>query len=299
MTEKQLIFIVGPTAIGKTSAAIKLAQYFNTEIISCDSRQIYNEMSIGTAKPTPEELASAKHHFIGIKSVADYYNASMYELEANVLIAELFTKYDKLIVVGGSGLYVDALLYGIDDLPTIESEIRDELQTKFENEGIESLRFMLKKLDPVTYEKVDLKNHKRILKSLEVTIQTGKPYSSFLTGNKKERNFVPKTFVLDMQREKLYERINKRVEMMIEDGLVEEVKNLIEYRDKTPLRTIGYKEIFDYMDGKTSLDEAVTLIQNSTRRYSRKQISWFKRNKQSEFVNIDNGFDLEKVISLL
>ncbi len=297
--EKKLIFIVGPTAIGKTSVAIKLCNHFNTEIISADSRQIYKEMNIGVARPTAEELKSAKHHFIATKSVANYYNASDYEVEANILIKELFKTHDNLIVVGGSGLYINALLYGIDDLPTIDPELRNDLQQKFEQEGIEELRFMLKKLDPVSYSKVDLKNPKRILKCLEVSIQTGKPYSSFLTGKKKKRDYKPIIFVLNMEREKLYDRINRRVEIMFSEGLINEVEKLQSYRKLPSLKTIGYREVFDYLDGNVSLDEAKDLIQRHTRNYARKQITWFRRNEEKKDILIDDKIILDDFLKFV
>jgi tRNA dimethylallyltransferase len=274
---KKLIVVAGPTAVGKTEYAIKLAKEIETEIISADSRQIYKEMKIGTARPTPEELAQVKHHFIATHSVTEYYNASKYEFEAIELIENLFKKYDKLVVAGGSGLYIDAILFGIDDLPTIDQNIRRELQEKFQNEGLESLRFMLKKLDPVYYDRVDLKNPKRILKALEVAIQTGKPYSSFLTGKAKKRNFEFEIIILNKERNVLHERINKRVDFMIENGLIDEARNLLKYRHLTPLKTVGYRELFDFFDNKIDLQTAIELIKRNTRRYARRQITWFKK----------------------
>ena len=274
---KKLIVVAGPTAVGKTEYAIKLAKEIETEIISADSRQIYKEMKIGTARPTPEELAQVKHHFIATHSVTEYYNASKYEFEAIELIENLFKKYDNLVVVGGSGLYIDAILFGIDDLPTIDQNIRRELQEKFQNEGLESLRFMLKKLDPVYYDRVDLKNPKRILKALEVAIQTGKPYSSFLTGKAKKRNFEFEIIILNKERNVLHERINKRVDIMIENGLIDEARNLLKYRHLTPLKTVGYRELFDFFDNKIDLQTAIELIKRNTRRYARRQITWFKK----------------------
>jgi tRNA dimethylallyltransferase len=274
---KKLIVVAGPTAVGKTEYAIKLAKEIETEIISADSRQIYKEMKIGTARPTPEELAQVKHHFIATHSVTEYYNASKYEFEAIELIENLFKKYDNLVVAGGSGLYIDAILFGIDDLPTIDQNIRRELQEKFQNEGLESLRFMLKKLDPVYYDRVDLKNPKRILKALEVAIQTGKPYSSFLTGKAKKRNFEFEIIILNKERNVLHERINKRVDIMIENGLIDEARNLLKYRHLTPLKTVGYRELFDFFDNKIDLQTAIELIKRNTRRYARRQITWFKK----------------------
>jgi len=299
MQEKKLIFIVGPTAVGKTKVSIDICKYFNSEIISADSRQIYKELNIGVARPSKFELYRAKHHFIASHSIKNYYNASKYEFEANKLIEKLFKKYDILIVAGGSGLYINALLFGIDQLPTIDPQIRDDLQKKFENEGIESIRFLLKKLDPNTYEKIDLKNHKRILKSLEVTIQTGKPYSSFLTGKTKNRNFKPVLFFLNRDRNILYQRINKRVDLMIENGLIEEAKGLYNYKNLTPLKTIGYRAIFDYLDNNISLQKAVELIKRNSRRYAKKQITWFKRYKSANQLKIDEKFKTHKIINII
>ncbi len=286
---------MGPTAVGKTKFAIELAKRLSTEIISCDSRQIYKEMNIGTACPTAFELSQVKHHFIRNKSIFEYYNASMYEFEALGKIDKLLEKHDSLVVAGGSGLYIDAILYGIDDLPTIDAEIRENLQKRFETDGIESLRFELKRVDPKHYEKVDLKNPKRILKALEVFEQTGKPYSSFLTGNTKKRNFEPCILVLNMDRKILYDRINKRVEIMIKDGLIQEAKPLLAHREVTALKTVGYREIFGYLDGSTTKAEAIDLIKCSTRRYARKQITWFRRYKNANWLDITNGFDVNNL----
>ena len=293
---KKLIVITGPTAVGKTKFAIELAKKMKTEIISADSRQIYKEMRIGTARPTDEELKQVKHHFIASHSVLGYYNASKYEFEAIDLIEKLFEKYDYLIVAGGSGLYIDAILFGIDDLPEIEPQLRKELQKKFQNEGLESIRLMLKTLDPVTYEKIDLKNPKRILKALEVSIQTGKPYSSFLTGKRKKREFDFQVFVLNRDRENLYDRINKRVEIMINQGLVDEARNLYRYRDLTPLKTVGYREIFDYLEEKTSLEEAIDLIKRNTRKYARRQLTWFRRYPDAIWIDVEKDDVLNKII---
>ncbi len=289
---KKVYFVLGPTAVGKTGYAIELAKKLSTEIISCDSRQIYKEMNIGTACPSDFELSQVKHHFIRNKSIFDYYNASMYEFEALEVINELLKKYDSLVVAGGSGLYIDALLYGIDDLPTIEPEIREKLQKKFETEGIESLRFDLKQIDPIWYNKVDLKNPKRILKALEVFTQTGKPYSSFLTGKNKHRNFEPNLLVLNMEREKLYDRINQRVELMIAEGLLKEAKPLHKHKNVTALKTVGYRELFDYFEGNTNKETAIDLIKRNTRRYARKQITWFKRYDSANWIDVTNGYEI-------
>jgi tRNA dimethylallyltransferase len=276
---KSLVVVAGPTAVGKTAAGIELAKEFKTEIISADSRQIYRETRIGTAVPTPDELRTVPHHFIQSVSLASYYNASMYEVEVLDKLDILFKRHDTVIMVGGSGLYIDAVCFGIDDLPNINQEIRTQLMEKFNSEGIDSIRRDLKKLDPLTYDRVDLNNHYRILKALEVTIQTGKPYSSFLTHSKKRRDFRIIRLGLDMEREVLYKRINDRVDKMIDDGLTDEVKNLIHFRGENAMKTVGYREIFSYLDNKISLEEAVDLVKRNTRRYARKQLTWFRKDQ--------------------
>ena len=293
---KKIIVITGPTAVGKTKFAIELAKKMKTEIISADSRQIYKEMKIGTARPTDEELKQIKHYFIATHSILDYYNASKYEFEALDLIEKLFENRDNLIVAGGSGLYINAILFGIDDLPEIDSQLRIELQRKFQNEGLESIRLMLKTLDPVTYEKTDLKNPKRILKALEVSIQTGKPYSSFLTGKPKKRNFDFQIFVLNRERKNLYDRINKRVEIMIKEGLVDEAHKLYKHRELTPLKTVGYRELFDYFEEKISLEEAIDLIKRNTRKYARRQLTWFRRYTNAIWIDVENDDVLKTFI---
>lgn len=296
---KKLIFVLGPTAVGKTAFAIDLAKKLNTEIISADSRQIFKEMKIGTARPSLQEISEINHHFVASNSIFDNYNASTYEFEAIEKIEELFQTRENLIVAGGSGLYVDAILYGIDDLPSIDKNIRAEFQQKFEDEGIESIRFLLKNLDPETYKNVDLKNPKRILKAIEITVQTGKPYSEFLTGNKKKRNFETEIIVLNRQRDNLHKRINNRVDEMIRNGLIEEAKSLYEYKTLVALKTVGYRELFEYFDGKIDLETALELIKRNTRRYAKRQITWFKRYPNAHWIDITNGYDLDEVFKLI
>ena len=293
---KKIFFVIGPTAVGKTSFGIKLAKELKTEIISADSRQIFKEMRIGTARPTDKELAQIKHHFIANKSIFDYYNASKYEFEAIDLSKKLFEKYDNLVVVGGSGLYIEALLYGIDDLPDIDPFIRQNLIEKYEKEGIESLRFELKKIDPETYKKIDLKNSQRILKALEITIQTGKKYSSFLTGNRKKRQFDTELIALNMDREILYNRINKRVDLMLKEGLIEEVRNLYPHKNLTSLKTVGYRELFDFFDNNITEEKAIELIKQNSRRYAKRQITWFKRYKNANWINVSDNFDIRQIL---
>lgn len=289
---KTLIVICGPTGVGKTDLAIDVAQELKTEIISADSRQIYKEMTIGTAVPGHEQLKMAPHHFIQNKTIHEYYNASNYEFEVIALLGKLFKKYNQVILVGGSGLYIDAVCYGIDDLPTIDAEIRENLINRFDNEGIESLRKELKVIDPEYYNKVDLKNPKRILKALEVYLMTGKPYSSFLKMQKKTRNFSILKIGLNMDRNKLYSRINERVDKMFIEGLEAEAKNLYQYKNNIALKTVGYRELFEYFENKTDLKTTIDLIKRNTRHYARKQITWFNKYKDLTWFSPDEGNDI-------
>ena len=276
----RLIVITGPTAVGKTGVAISVARTLRTEIVSCDSRQMYREMRIGTAVPTAVELAAVPHHFIGNLSIHDYYNVSMFEQECLQLLDQLFMKYPTVIMTGGSGLYINALCKGIDDFPTVDPEIRKMVTGWFETEGIEYLRRQLKLLDPEHYAKVDLCNHKRMMKAIEVSLQTGKPYSSFLTAREQKRPFDIEKIVLNRPREELFERINRRTTLMIEEGLQEEAEALYPYRHLNALNTVGYKELFAYMDGQYDWDTAVELIRRNTRRYAKRQLTWFARDKE-------------------
>lgn len=290
--EKTLLVLAGPTAVGKTSCGIHIARHFGTEIISADSRQIYQECSIGTAVPSPEELALVRHHFIQVVSVKDPYNASVYEFQVLDKLEELFEKRDLVLMVGGSGLYIDAVCHGIDDLPTVDPSLRKQLLLRLENEGLEVLARELRTLDPVSYEQVDLKNHMRVLKALEVSIQSGKPYSSFLSAEKKKRPFKILRMALDMERELLYERINKRVELMMEAGLLEEVKQLEPLRNYTAMKTVGYREIFKHLDGEISLEEAVDLIQRNTRKFARKQLTWFRKENRYQWFSPEDKVEM-------
>jgi tRNA dimethylallyltransferase len=275
--KKTLIIIAGPTAVGKTHASVKLAGYLDTEVISCDSRQIYKELKIGTAVPDNDELGGIRHHFLRNKSIHRYYNASMFENEVLELLNDLFSKKNVVIMAGGSGMYIDAVCRGIDDLPSVDNEIRQQLLDQYQKEGIESMRAMLKRLDPGYYKKVDLRNAKRIRKALEVTLMTGKAYSSFLTSHEKERSFDMLKIGLNIPRDALYERINARVDRMMEQGLAEEARQYFEFRHLNALNTVGYKEIFRYLEGSIPLDEAVDLIKRNTRKYARRQLTWFRR----------------------
>jgi len=296
MNNKHLIVILGPTGVGKTRVSIEIAKKLKTEIISCDSRQIYRELKIGTAVPSEKELAEAKHHFIQNKSIYDYYNASMFEFEVLDLLENLFRKYRYVLMVGGSGLYINAVCYGIDDLPAVDQSLRKELAEKYETESIESIRKQLKLLDPEYYSKVDLRNHKRILKAIEVSLMTGRPYSSFLKNRKKERPFNILKIGLSVEREELYERINNRVDSMIENGLANEARQYYKDRLLNSLNTVGYKELFDYFDNKITLKKAVELIKRNTRNYARKQLTWFKKEKDISWFSPD---ETNKIIDFI
>lgn len=274
----RLIVIVGPTGIGKTKLAIDLARTFACEIISSDSRQMYREMKIGTAKPNNEELTTIKHHFINNLSVEDYYNASQFEFEALSLLDKKFKEHDTMIMAGGSMLYTDAVCKGIDDLPTVNPEVRVKWKTVFEKEGIDSIRTSLKILDPEHYAEVDKKNHQRIIHALEIIDMTGRKFSSMRTQTTKKRNFDILYIGLNAERDVLYQRINSRVDTMIEAGLLDEVKSLERYKNLNPLNTVGYKELFEYLEGKISLTLGIENIKRDTRRYAKKQITWHKRN---------------------
>jgi tRNA dimethylallyltransferase len=278
--DKTLVVIAGPTAVGKTTCGVQIAEHFGTEIISADSRQIYRETSIGTAVPSAEELAVVKHHFIQTISIEDSYNASTYEHQVLETLKQLFKSHDLVIMVGGSGLYIDAVCKGIDDLPTTDPEIRNRLLKRFETEGLEALTLELKRLDPVSYGRIDLKNHMRVLKALEISLQTGLPYSGFLKAIKKDRPFHIIRIALDMEREVLYDRINERVDQMMVEGLLEEAKEVQHLRGYTALKTVGYRELFEYLDGQITLDEAVDLIKRHTRKFARKQLTWFRKENQ-------------------
>ena len=285
LKNKKLIVIAGPTAVGKTSLAIELAQKFETEIISTDSRQFYREMKIGTAAPSPEELALAPHHFIGNLSINDYYNVSIFEKEALKTINKLFESKDIVIAVGGSGLYIDALCYGIDNLPDADEDSRNDIKSKFKEFGISYLQEEVKRLDPEYYAIADIKNPKRLQRALEVIYATGKTYSSQRTEKKQKRDFAIEKYVLNMDREKLYQRINLRVDLMIEAGLEKEARELFQYKDLNALNTVGYKEIFSYFENKISRKQAITDIKTHSRRYAKRQITWFKRDDSFIWIN--------------
>lgn len=278
---KTLIVVVGPTAIGKTSLAITLAKHYQTEVISADSRQFFKEMSIGTAKPSEEELAEAPHHFINSHSITQLFSTGDFEVQALALIEKLFTVHDVIIMVGGSGLYINAICNGLDEMPEIDLNIREQLNQQFANEGIEVIRNQLATLDPEYFEKVDQSNPQRMIRGLEVVLSTGQKLSSFLTSNKKKRPFNIIKIGLNTDREKLYHQINHRVDLMIESGLVDEVKSLAPYKEFNALKTVGYSEIFDYLEGKTDLPTAIDKIKQNTRRFAKRQLTWFRKDTET------------------
>lgn len=279
MSKKRLIVLAGPTAVGKTSVAIRLAKQLNTEIINADSRQVYREMHIGTAFPSPQEQAEVRHHFLGHRSIHESYNASMYEEEVISFLHNWYTTNDVIVMVGGSGLYIDAVCKGIDDLPAIDPEIRIQCRALYNSYGLEEIKNRLRMIDPDYYGIVDLNNPQRILKALEVTQMTGKPYSSFLKRTEKKRVFQAVKIGLDLSRAELHNRINYRVDKMIEDNLIGEARTLFPYRHLNALNTVGYKELFDHFDGKTGLSEAIEKIKAHTRQYARRQLTWFRKDK--------------------
>lgn len=282
-----LISVVGPTAIGKTKLGILLANHFKTEIISADSRQFFKEMNIGTAVPDKEELSQAKHHFIQHKSVLEAYTVGDFEREALQKLSHLFAKHKVVIMVGGSGLYVNAITEGLNNFPTVDPIIRKQLNAELENSGIAALQTKLKELDPTYYGKVDINNPQRVIRALEVTIGSGTPYSSFVNQPKEKRNFNVLTIGLKAERAMIYDRINKRVDLMIDNGLLEEAKNMLSFKNLNALQTVGYKELFKYFEGDWTLDFAVSEIKKNTRRFAKRQLTWFLRNKNTIWVNYD------------
>ena len=294
---KHLITIIGPTAIGKTTLAIKIANYFKTEIVSADSRQFYKEMNIGTAKPSTSELNSIKHHLINNKSVNDDYNIYDYEKDALKSIESIFNKNDIAILVGGSGLYINTVLYGLDEIPGISAEVRNSLYLDLELKGIKTLQEKLKLLDPSSYRSIDLNNPRRLIRALEVSISTGKSYSSFLKKKKRKRDFNIIVLGMNQERLDLYKKINTRVDNMVEIGLINEVKELYTLKGLNTLNTIGYNEVFNYIEDKYSLDECINEIKKNTRRYAKRQLTWFKSIDRVEWITPDYTF--EKVIAYI
>lgn len=295
-SKKTLIVLIGPTGVGKTDLSISIAEKYKSPIISADSRQLYSELKIGTAAPTEEYLKRVKHYFVGTLKLTDYYSAAQYESDVICLLDELFKEKDTILLTGGSMMYIDAICKGIDDIPTVDSDTRQMMMEKYEKEGLERLCAELKLLDPEYYSIVDLKNPKRVIHALEICYMTGKTYTSFRTGNKKQRPFSIIKIGLCRDREELYERINKRVDIMISDGLVDEVKSVYKYKDLNSLNTVGYKEIIQYLDGNCTLDFAIEKIKQNSRIYSRKQMTWFKRDNEITWFHPDNKEEIMKFI---
>jgi tRNA dimethylallyltransferase len=276
---KTLIVLLGPTGVGKTELSLELAEHFHTSIISSDSRQIYRGLPIGTAAPLPEELSRIPHYFIGTLDLTDYYSASLFEEEVLSLLAKLYEKQEVVLMSGGSPMYIDAVCKGIDEIPTVDLRLREDIKKRYEAEGLDSIRAELKLLDPVFYNQVDLKNHKRVIHALEICLMAGKPYSSLRTNSVRQRPFKIIKIGLKRERKELYERINLRVDQMMEQGLLEEARKVYSLKHLNSLNTVGYKELFKYFDGEWSLDFAVEKIKQDSRIYSRKQMTWFKRDQ--------------------
>lgn len=296
MQKNNLIVLIGPTAVGKTETSFAIASYYGCPIISADSRQMYKGMQIGTAMPTQEELERHKHYFVGNLSPGDYYSAARYEEEVMKLLEEEFPHHPTMLLSGGSMMYIDAVCNGIDDIPTVDSETRAMILEKYGKEGVDSLAAELRLLDPEYYNEADIKNPKRVMHALEICYMTGKPYSSFRRKEKKERPFNIIKVGLRREREELYDRINRRVDAMIEQGLVEEVKSFIHLKEHNSLNTVGYKEIFKYLDNEWSLPFAIEKIKQNTRIYSRKQTTWYRKDMDIEWFHPN---DIEKIIQYI
>ncbi|GGW64917.1 tRNA dimethylallyltransferase [Winogradskyella epiphytica] len=296
-SQKVIISIVGPTAIGKTALSIKLAQYFNSEIVSADSRQFFKEMCIGTAVPSEEELNAATHHFIQHKSIQETYSVGDFEREAISKIKELHQNNSVVVMVGGSGLYVKAVTKGLDYFPEVDATIRAELNSQLEKNGLASLQEQLQQLDIEAYNTIAIDNPQRVIRALEICIGTGKPYSSFLTNPEKNREFKTISIGLNAERSLIYDRINQRVDLMIENGLLDEVKRLIPYKDLNALNTVGYKEVFEYFEGHTTLEFAISEIKKNTRRFAKRQLTWFRKDESIKWF--DYQTDVEEIIEFI
>ena len=294
--EKTLIVITGPTAVGKTALCMDLAKHFNTPIINADSRQIYRELKIGTARPSNKQMSEVKHYFVGTLGMDDYYSASLYEQQVLALLDDIFKTSDYALLSGGSMMYIDAVCNGIDDIPTVDDETRETLKKRLLMEGLGSLCEELRQRDPEYYEIVDKQNPRRVVHALEICVMTGKPYSSFRTQEKKVRPFRIIKIGLTRPREELYKRINRRVDKMMKDGLLEEAKEMYPKREVNALNTVGYKELFEYLKGKFTLHEAVERIKGNTRRYARKQLTWYKKDEQIRWFHPD---DKDEIISYI
>ena len=296
MNKPSLIVLIGPTGVGKTELSLSIAERYQTDIVSADSRQLYADLKIGTAAPTPDQLARVKHHFVGTLKLTDYYSAAQYEAEVMKKLDELFKANPVVLLTGGSMMYVDAVCKGIDDIPTVDKETRELMMKRYEEEGLERLCAELKLLDPEYYAIVDLKNPKRVVHALEICYMTGKTYTSFRTQSKKERPFKTIKIGLRRDREELYERINRRVDVMMEEGLLEEARSVYAYKELNSLNTVGYKEMFKYLDGEWDLPFAIEKVKQNSRIYSRKQMTWFKRDEEIAWFHPDQQ---EEILSYI
>ncbi len=292
-----LVVLIGPTGVGKTELSLRIAERLGTEIVSADSRQLFAELKIGTAAPTPDQLARVPHHLVGTLRLTDYYSAAQYEQEALDILQRLFTRYETVVLTGGSMMYVDAICKGIDDIPTVDDETRALLLQRYDSEGLESLCAELRLMDPEYYRIVDLKNHKRVIHALEICYMTGRTYTSFRTQRRKERPFRLIKIGLIREREELYDRINRRVDLMMEEGLLEEARSLWTYRHLNSLNTVGYKELFKYLEGEWELSFAIEKIKQNTRIYSRKQMTWFKRDEEIRWFHPDRENEIMEYLS--
>src|SRR5690554_2834942 len=298
---KTLLVLIGPTGVGKTEWSLRVAEELRGPIISADSRQIYRGMTIGTAAPTPEQMQRVPHHFVGILSPSDYYSASEFEGDVLSLLSRLREVHPVVVMTGGSMMYVDAVCNGIDEIPTIDETLRNDLQELYRREGLDPIRQQLKILDPIFYNEVDLKNPKRVIHALEICLMAGKPYSSLRTNPKKERPFRIIKVGFNRDRKELYDRINLRVDKMVDDGLIEEARGLYPRRHLNSLNTVGYKELFEYFDGVCSLEFAIDKIKQHSRNYARKQLSWFRRDENIYWINLSNDNDgvVQEIIDLV
>ena len=296
MRGKKLIVLTGPTAVGKTAVSLDIAKHFGIPVINADSRQIFKELKIGTARPTEEEMQEVKHYFVGTLGIEDYYSASLYEQQVLELLEKEFQSHDYALLSGGSMMYIDAVCDGIDDIPTIDDQTREMMKRRLKDEGLEALVEELKRLDPEDYEIVDRQNPRRVVHALEICVMTGQTYTSFRKRSKKERPFRIIKIGLDRPREELYNRINARVDQMMSDGLLDEVKALYPKKELNALNTVGYKELFDYLDGRWPLEEAVERIKGNTRRYARKQLTWYKKDEHIRWFHPDDKQSLMNYI---
>ncbi|MGX7687608.1 tRNA (adenosine(37)-N6)-dimethylallyltransferase MiaA [Flectobacillus roseus] len=295
-SSKYLIIIAGPTAVGKTDLCVRLAKHFDTEVVSADSRQFYQELAIGTAKPTSEEMQGVKHHFIDSHSIADYYSVGDYERDCLAVLDEIFTRRDVAILTGGSGMFIKIVTDGLDEMPEADLELRESLMTRLETEGLGSLTTQLRELDPVYFEEVDQQNPQRIVRALEVCLATGQPFSAFRKKQKKERPFECIKIALERPREELYARIDLRMDLMLAQGLEEEARSALPYREHYALKTVGYKEIYEHWDGQYDRDEMVRLLKRNTRRYAKRQLTWFRNQDDFQWFDPKQEAEIVKYI---